>query len=213
MGIYNGLLSWQPVAAQRTYALQPETRFTLPNSAGPGPESSISPDGGTGPYTTYYGPTWRAEVDQIITAVRIEVTGALASNTCRLGLAEVGSDDQPSELVADFGTVDCSATGFKDVTGVQVRIYASRYYQSLFTRFGGGGSISLRAWPVPYGHFGQDQSVTNRVMVRRKSTNSQTSPTAGYPQRPLPWSTVESSVNSIGGPHEWMLIRRESVSR
>lgn len=211
--IYAGVLSAAQVLAPERFIPQPDTRFTFPNRVGPGPEAFLQPSGAAGPYVTYVGPAWRAEADCVITAVRVEVTAALASNTARLGLTEIGADDQPSRLVADFGTVDCTTTGFKDVVGVQVRVIAGRYYGSLLTRFGGGGSIVIRAHPVPYGHFGQDLSITNRVLIYRSVTDSQTSPTSQYPTVPSRWTTVASGTNNIAGPYEWMLQRREAVSR
>lgn len=213
MGIYNGLLSWQPVYAPAAYRPQAGTRFALP-FGGTGPETSFAPNGSSGPtYATHVGPSWRAPVDMIVTAVRIEVVTALASNSCRLGLTEMGSNDQPTTLVADFGTVDCSSTGLKDVTGFQARVYAGRWYASLLTRFGGGGSIVIRAWPVPYGHFGQDATIINRALLTRSNTTAQTTSTSGYPHRPLPWDTVASGNNNVAGPLDWLLIRSEAVSR
>lgn len=214
MGIYNGLLSWQPVFARSNWTPQPETRFTLPVGSR-GVESSVSPSGSTGPnYSTNVGPSWQAPADFVITAVRVEVTGALASNSCRLGLTEMGSDDQPLVLAGDFGTVDCSTTGFKDIANLQCRVYAGRWYASLLTRFGGGGSISVRAWATSYGHFGDDLTTTNRVLQTRTNSTAQTTSTAGYPYRPLPWTTVASgAANNLAGPVDWMFMRREPITR
>lgn len=212
----SGLIAGFPNQTPAPYRWVPSTsRYAMPYGNAIGPESSIAPNGATvAPFTHLIGPSWQAFNDYLITGVRVVVTTALASNSCRVGLVEVGSDDQPSSLVADFGVIDASSIGDKDITGFQVRIRTGRFYASILTRYGGGGSIALRAWPVSYGHFGQDTTTPNRVLQTRSGTSSQTSSTAGYPQVPAGWDTVTAGgANNLAGPLEWMLHRREALTR
>jgi hypothetical protein len=193
-----------------TYVPAPASTFVAPFGSF-GPESSISPSGSGGPtYYVNYGPSWPCLADHVITGLRVVVITALAANTLRIGLVQMGSDDQPTQRVLDAGTVDASSTGNKDITGLDTRLTAGTWYASYVVRYGGGGSVSIRSWPVPYGHFGQDTSVTNRGWQAR-SVVFATASDAELPFRPPRWDTLASGVNNVGAPQEFLLVQRKAV--
>ena len=193
------------------YVPAPTDVFVLPARSGVGPETTIGLAGATGPYYHYYGPTWRCADACKITAVRVVVTTAAADNTVRLALVEMDSDDQPLSLVADWGTVDASTTGDKDITGLSTTLQAGHWYASVLVRYGGGGSVAVRAWPVQYGHFGQDTSTPNRVRVGRYVLSSASGPTTSI-TTPPDWGTyLVGGVNSLAGPLDWMHARIGAV--
>jgi hypothetical protein len=200
-----------PTVPNATYVPAPASTFVAPFGSF-GPESGIGPNGSTGPtYGILYGPSWLCLADHIITGLRVVVTAALSSNTLRIGLVSMGSDDQPTQRVLDAGTVDASSTGNKDITGLDTRLTAGNWYASYVIRYGGGGSVSIRSWPVPYGHFGQDTVTTNRVYQTRGTTFA-TASDAELPFRPPRWdASTAGAANNLAGPQEFLLVQRKAV--
>ena len=183
--------------------------FTTPNGTGVGPESSIGPIGASSsPYIHHYTPTWQATASFKITAVRLVVPGAIAGNTVRVVLVEMDSDDQPLSVIEDFGTIDASSTGDKDITGLTCPVQGGHWYAFCVVRYGGGGSIILRAWPVSYGHFGQHPSVANRIAVVRYVSSAASGPSTPLTSAP-DWTTRDGAAgNATPGPLEYVLVQR-----
>lgn len=188
--------------------------FTPPPGLGCGPETAHSINGSDGPaYYHFYGPTWKAETSFRITAARVVVITALASNTLRLGLVEMNSADQPVALAGDWGTVGGDTTGNKDVTGLTTDVQAGKWYATVLVRYGGGGTLNVRAWPVPYGHMGQDTSVPNRVILSRNVLSNDSGPSTGLSNPPSNWTTrVPAGVNGAPGPLEFIFIKRQEIT-
>lgn len=189
------------------------TSYTPPNNSGCGPETTLSPTGASSsPYYHYYGPTWLAASAFRITAARVVVTTALASNDLRLGLVEMSSGDQPTALAGDWGTVSAATTGDKDITGLTTDVVAGKWYATVLVRYGGGGSVAVRAWPVPYGHMGQDTSVPNRINLARQVQSASSGPSTGLSNPPANWANlVAAGANGVPGPLEFIFVKRAAL--
>lgn len=191
-----------------TYTPSAAGIFTTPNLSGVGPESTMAHQGSGGPsYFHYYSPTWLAPSDFQITAARITVTTAVSSNDLRVGIVEMDTDDQPLSVVADWGTVSLASTGDKDITGLTTNVTGGHWYAFFTVRYGGGGSTGVRAWPVTYGHFGQNASIANRTNLNRRVDSSASGPTTALTTAP-DWNTLTAGSNGQAGPHEIVLIQR-----
>lgn len=187
--------------------------YTPPPGWGCGPETTLGLSGADpGPYYHYYGPTWLAEASFRITAARVVVTSALASNTLRLGLVEMSSGDQPTALAGDWGTVSAATTGDKDITGLTTDVVAGKWYATVLVRYGGGGTVVVRAWPVPYGHMGQDSGTPNRINLGRQVLSSSSGPSTGLSNPPSNWTTaLGAGSNGTPGPVEFIFVQRAAL--
>lgn len=73
----------------------------------------------------YYEPfTLTAPIQVTALGLNISVGGA---GTCRMGLARLGGDFQPTALMGDAGTVDISTTGLKSITGLSIDLSPGVY--------------------------------------------------------------------------------------
>lgn len=76
----------------------------------------------------YFQPFLISEISTL-TAVRIMIGGTgQAGSTARAGIYNANSYWEPGALLADFGTVDSSTTGNKDITGLSQLLLPGRYW-------------------------------------------------------------------------------------
>lgn len=84
-----------------------------------------------------------------LTAVRIVVEAtAQAGSTIRMGIYNANSYWEAGTLLADFGTVDSSTTGNKEITGLNQVLLPGRYYAALE---GSNSSSVTRSWEALLG--------------------------------------------------------------
>lgn len=76
----------------------------------------------------YFQPFLISELSTL-TAIRVMVGGSgQANSTIRTGIYQANSYWEPGSLLADFGTVDSSSTGNKDITGLTQTLIPGRYW-------------------------------------------------------------------------------------
>lgn len=160
----------------------------------------------------FYGPTFLCDNDFVISEVRVESTSGIASHQARLGLVEMDpTDDQPIALVADWGTVDTSTTGFKTVSSLSTRLYGGKRYATVLARNNaGGGDGIFRAFPASESMMGISAVTTNRPIVARYVTDSNQF-TNGLSSPPPDWDTaVTAANNTTTGTHEMFQMIRSA---
>jgi hypothetical protein len=74
--------------------------------------------------------------------VAVEVTTLQSGANARLGLYSVGASGVPGSLVVDFGEINCSSTGVKELT-VSQAVTAGPYYLTLLNEVNGVSYRSL----------------------------------------------------------------------
>jgi hypothetical protein len=92
-------------------------------------EAKVGATINTSIYTQNRAYYWSLFLSEAITIDRlgVEVTGANASTTWRIGIYNSDSNGLPSTVLLDAGTVDCSTTGLKTIT-VSQTIQAGFYF-------------------------------------------------------------------------------------
>lgn len=85
---------------------------------------------------------WLAPATRTVDRVAIEVTALVASAHARIGLYSVNlTNGRPDSLITDFGEVDCSTNGVKELTVSQSVTGGQLYYWSLLNELGVGYSL------------------------------------------------------------------------
>lgn len=97
-----------------TNAPAPDSTYYISNISTTWGSGITAMAGGLTDDTMYLVPIFISE-DMTIDRIAVEVTTAAAASTVRLGLYD-SVDSVPTNLIADFGTVDSSTTGVKDKT-------------------------------------------------------------------------------------------------
>lgn len=107
--------------------------------------------------------------------VKIEITASAATSNLYVVVYEISSvDGLPGAKVADWGTLDATATGEPSVTGQTTSVDAGWYYVGAFAPTGNGGSPTYRAWDYRYqpSLFGEDNAGTGGGAVKGTSSDS-----------------------------------------
>lgn len=78
----------------------------------------------------YYEPFW-CPGTCTVTGLAINVS-TLSTGSCRLGIATLGQDMQPTALVVDAGTVSVTSTGFKSITGLSAALTGGTWYAKVW---------------------------------------------------------------------------------
>jgi len=126
-------------------------------------------DGGTHGYVPYYSSpsgmnwsvfSWAANVirsmpfpcpiAKTIMSVGVNVTTAVALGKVRLSIYEDSGNLYPQTLIADFGEIDASTTGFKEITGLNITLQAGKlYWLTLVTNASIGLSVVTPSGGIP----------------------------------------------------------------
>lgn len=72
----------------------------------------------------------------VLDEVAVQVTTSAAGANARLGIYDVGEDLVPTDLITDFGEIDCSSTGIKTITGLAEALEPGDYALALLSESG-----------------------------------------------------------------------------